>query len=192
VIEERERANQRGREEIKRTGSQQTVTADLIIPYHAATAGHYSSCDRAGLDSRPNLDPEGETSAALPTTVIGEARMSGQFVVPPRRACSARLSARQGRSLIWNEAAIVFGTEGGLTGIVPPYNITIEGVETQWSSRAGVMRTKQPAKGSLRCLAAARRGNAPNTATGARIAFKSTVKPCAAPHRSASFQHVEQ
>jgi inner membrane protein len=175
VIEEREQRQSSVREEIKRNwGPQQTVySPTLIIPYQAGDRPRqYVKVAAARLDLAANLDPE-ERKRGLFQTTVYQARlgMQGTFVVPPEARLRDFVSDKDGR-FVWNEAAIVFGTEGGLTGMRASDNITIEGVETQWQPCLEVMRNEQACKGSVTVLAAA--PLAP-TATGARIAFKSTL-----------------
>jgi inner membrane protein len=175
VIEEREQRQSGVREEIKRNwGPQQTVySPTLVIPYQAGDRPRqYVKVAPARLDLAANFTPEERKRGLFQTTVyLAKLDMQGTFVVPPEARLRDFVSDKDGR-FVWNEAAIVFGTEGGLTGMRASDNITIEGVETQWQPCLEVMRNEQTCKGSVTVLA-----NAPltPTATGARIAFKSAV-----------------
>jgi inner membrane protein len=175
IIEEREQRQSSVREEIKRNwGPQQTAySPTLIIPYQAGDRPRqYVKVAPARLDLAADLAPEERKRGLFQTTVYqAKLGMQGTFVVPPEARLRDFVSDKDGR-FVWNEAAIVFGTEGGLTGMRASDNITIEGVETQWQPCLEVMRNEQTCKGSVTVLAAA--PFAP-TATGARVAFKSTV-----------------
>jgi inner membrane protein len=175
VIEEREQRQAGVREEIKRNwGPQQTVySPTLVIPYQVGDRPRqYVKVAAAQLDLAASLAPQERKRGLFQTTVYDtKLDMKGSFVVPPESRLRDFVSDKDGR-FVWSESAIVFGTEGGLTGMRASDRITVDGVDTQWQPCLEAVRNEQTCRGSAMVLAAA-----PLTlsAGGARVAFKTLV-----------------
>jgi inner membrane protein len=175
VIEEREQRQSSVREEIKRNwGPQQTVySPTLVIPYQVGDRPRqYVKIAAAQLDLAADLAPQERKRGLFQTTVYdAKLDMKGTFAVPPESRLRDFVSDKDGR-FVWNESAIVFGTEGGLTGMRASDKITVDGVDTTWQPCLEVVRNEQTCRGSAMVLAAA---PLTLTATGARVAFRTTV-----------------
>ena len=176
VIDEREQRQSGVREEIKRNwGPQQTVySPTLIIPYQAGDRPRqYVKVAAVQLDLGADLAPQ-ERKRGLFHTTVYEAKldMKGAFVVPSEARLRDFVTDKDGGRFVWNESAIMFGTEGGLAGMRASDQITIDGVATSWQPCLEVVRNEQTCRGSVMVLAAA---PLTPTATGARVSFRSAV-----------------
>jgi inner membrane protein len=176
IIAEREQRQDGVREEIKRNwGPQQNVySPTLVIPYQAGDRPRqYIKIAVAQLDLGAELKPQQRKRGLFAVTVYDATLdMKGTFVVPPESRLRDFVSDKDGGRFVWNEAAIVFGTADGLAGMRASDKITIDGVETAWQPCLEVVRIEQTCRGSAMVLAAA---PLVPTATGARVAFKTTV-----------------
>lgn len=180
VIDEREQRQQSVRDEIKRNwGPQQTVySPTLIIPYQAGDRPRqYVKIAAAQLDLVADLAPEQRKRGLFQTTVYNATLdMKGGFVVPPEARLRDFVSDKDGGRFVWNEAAIVFGTADGLTGMRASDKITIGGVATPWQPCLEAVRSEQTCRGgsttSTTVLAAA--PLVPD-ANGARVTFNTIV-----------------
>jgi len=179
VIEEREQRQQSVRDEIKRNwGPQQTVySPTLIIPYQAGDRPRqYVKIAATQLDLVADLMPEQRKRGLFQTTVYNATLdMKGGFVVPPEARLRDFVSDKDGGRFVWNEAAIVFGSADGLTGMRASDKITIDGVATQWQPCLEAVRSEQSCRGSTTSTTVLAAAPLLPDANGARVRFNTIV-----------------
>jgi inner membrane protein len=176
LIEEREGRQASVKQEIARNwGPEQNLySPTLVIPHQFGDrARQYIKIAPTRLDLAANLTPQERKRGLFHTTVYdGKVRMSGAFSVPAEARLREIIADRDSR-ILWNEAAIVFGTASDFTGLRSSDNIMIDGIEQTLLPCLDALRQEAACRGAVMMLASA--PLAPPAAGGASVQFKSGV-----------------
>jgi inner membrane protein len=175
LIEEREGRQASVKQEIARNwGPEQNLYSPiLVIPHQFGDrARQYIKIAPTRLDLAANLTPQERRRGLFQVTVYeGKVEMSGTFSVPAEARLREIISDKDSR-ILWNEAAIVFGTASDFTGLRPSDNIMIDGIEQTLLPCLDALRQEAACRGGVMMLASAPLAPA---AGGARVQFKSGV-----------------